>query len=213
MPARAPRRATPSGRSATRAHFRCCRSWPAAILTPSCATRPRSPYAACSARFTIDSMRAVPGSSGGTPAAAGSSIRPPGPTAKLVATALAAGAALWAGGCTSKQPQPSTYFDRQIAPILELSCARTNTGAGCHVADAKGNAFGNLDLTTFAGVDRRRDLLLDYGPYLQPSLLVKNVPPFHVDLVLWDGTKAGVTTDIRHAGGPIFDPTASAYQA
>ena len=26
------------------------------------------------------------------------------------------------------------------------------TGAGCHVADAKGNAFGNLDLTSFAGV-------------------------------------------------------------
>ncbi|MBV9948482.1 MAG: hypothetical protein JOZ69_16650, partial [Myxococcales bacterium] len=113
--------------------------------------------------------------------------------------------------CTTKEPQPSTYFNRTVAPILQSSCVRTNTGAGCHVADAKGNAFGNLDLATFAGIDRRRDLLLDYGPYLQPSLLVKNVAPYQVTLALWDGTNVTVTTDIRHTGGPIIDPTASAY--
>jgi hypothetical protein len=116
------------------------------------------------------------------------------------------------GACTTKQPQPSTYFDRTIAPILQTSCVRTNTGAGCHVADAKGNAFGNLDLTTFAGVDRRRDLLLDYGPYLKPSLLVKNVPPYQVSVQLWDGKTVRVTTDIKHTGLSIFDPTASAYE-
>src|SRR5580704_17867890 len=92
-----------------------------------------------------------------------------------VATAIVLAVTLT--GCTTKEPTPSTYFDRNIAPILENSCVRTNTGAGCHVADPKGNAFGNLDMTTFAGVDKRRDLLLDYGPYLQPSLLVKNVGP------------------------------------
>jgi hypothetical protein len=119
-------------------------------------------------------------------------------------------ASVWAA-CTTKEPQPSTYFNRTVSPILQGSCVRTNTGAGCHVADVKGNAFGNLDLSTFAGVDRRRDLLLDYGPYLQPSLLVKNVPPYQVTVELWDGTKVPVTTDIRHAGGPILDPTASAY--
>src|SRR5207237_521994 len=27
----------------------------------------------------------------------------------------------------------------------------------------------------------------------------------------WDGTKTVVTTDIKHVGGPIFDPTASDY--
>ena len=117
------------------------------------------------------------------------------------------------GACTTKEPQPSTYFDRTIALVLESSCVRTNTGAGCHVADAKGNAFGNLDLTTFAGVDRRRDLLLDYGPYLQPSLLVKNVPAYTVPLELWDGTQIPVKTDIKHTGLTIFDPTASAFLA
>jgi hypothetical protein len=120
------------------------------------------------------------------------------------------------GACTTKEPQPSTYFDRSIAPILQSSCVRTNTGAGCHVADSKGNAFGNLDLTTFAGIDRRRDLLLDYGPYQQPSLLVKNVPSYQVSVSLWDDADSAgairVTTDIRHTGLPIFDPTASAYQ-
>jgi hypothetical protein len=124
---------------------------------------------------------------------------------------LAIVAACASGACTTKEPTPSTYFDRTIALVLQSSCVRTNTGAGCHVADAKGNAFGNLDLTTFAGVDRRRDLLLDYGPYLQPSLLVKNVPSYQVPLELWDGTQIPVTTDIKHAGLSIFDPTASAY--
>jgi hypothetical protein len=126
------------------------------------------------------------------------------------ATVVLASACLGAG-CEKKEPQPSTYFDRSIAPILQTSCVRTNTGAGCHVADARGNAFGNLDLSTYAGVDRRRDLLIDYGPYLQPSLLVKNVAPYTLPLVLWDGTKIAVTTDIKHTGGPILNTTDSAY--
>jgi hypothetical protein len=130
----------------------------------------------------------------------------------FVCFTFAAICACAAGACTTKQPQPSTYFERAIAPTLQTSCVRTNTGAGCHVADGKGNAFGNLDLTAYAGVERRRDLLLDYGPYLQPSMLAKNVPPYQVAVELWDGTKVVVTTDIKHAGGPILDPTASAYQ-
>ena len=116
------------------------------------------------------------------------------------------------GACTVLEPGPATYFGSTIAPVLQSSCVHTNTGAGCHLADARGNAFGNLDVSSFAGVDHRRDLLLDYGPYLQPSLLVKNVPPFQVTVNLWDGSKVTVTTDIKHVGGPIFDPTASGYQ-
>ncbi|MDP8998884.1 MAG: hypothetical protein M3O46_02105, partial [Myxococcota bacterium] len=135
--------------------------------------------------------------------------------ASLVAgIALAAASTCAMGACTTKEPQPSTYFNRTIAPILQSSCVRTNTGAGCHVADAKGNAFGNLDLETFSAVVRRRDLLLDYGPYQQPSLLVKNVPPYEISVALWnawDAQKIRITTDIKHTGLPIFDPTAGAY--
>jgi hypothetical protein len=127
--------------------------------------------------------------------------------------ALALAAACAAGACSTKEPQASTFFDRSIAPVLQTSCVRTNTGAGCHVADSRGNAFGNLDLTSYDGVQLRRDLLLDYGPYLQPSLLVKNVAPFQVGLQLWDGSpEILVTTDIKHTGGPILNSAQSAYQ-
>jgi hypothetical protein len=129
----------------------------------------------------------------------------------LAAVTVSVAVALGGGACTTPQPQHTTFFDTTIDPILQGSCVRTNTGVGCHVSDAKGNAFGNLDLSTYDGVNKRRDLLLDYGPYLQPSLLVKNVPPYSLSVQLWDGTKVPVTTDIKHAGGPILDPTASAY--
>ena len=130
----------------------------------------------------------------------------------LAASALGIAGLAASGGCTTLQPQPTTYFAQTIDPILQSSCVRTNTGVGCHVADERGNAFGNLDVATYAGLNRRRDLLLDYGPYQQPSLLVKNVAPYNVEVQLWDGTKINVTTDIKHTGGPILDPTASAYQ-
>jgi hypothetical protein len=129
----------------------------------------------------------------------------------LAPLTLALVAAVAAGACTVKEPQTSTYFDVTIEPILQGSCVHSNTGAGCHVSDTKGNAFGNLDLSSFTGVDHRRDLLLDYGPYQNPSLLVKNVAPYQLNLQLWDGTKVVVTTDIKHTGGPILDPTASGF--
>jgi hypothetical protein len=114
--------------------------------------------------------------------------------------------------CSSKEPSKSTYFDRTISPILTTSCVRTNTGAGCHVADARGNALGNLDASSFAGVGKRRDLLVDYGPYGQPSFLVKNVDPFAVEVQSYDGTKVSITTDIKHAGGSVLDASGTAYQ-
>lgn len=120
--------------------------------------------------------------------------------------------ALLPAGCSSKEPKDTTYFDRTISPILTTSCVRTNTGAGCHVSDSKGYAFGNLDTSTFDGVNHRRDLLLDYGPYGQPAFLVKNVPGFAVEVQSFDGNKVTITTDIKHVGGPILDPTASGYQ-
>lgn len=114
--------------------------------------------------------------------------------------------------CTRKEPGQDTYFDRSIAPILKSSCVNTNTGAGCHVSNAKGNAFGNLDLATFAAVDKRRDLLVDYGPYGQQAMLVKSVAPYQLRLQMFDGVEVNVLTDIKHTGGAILDTTGSAYQ-
>lgn len=129
----------------------------------------------------------------------------PAVLASLVALAAVA------PSCTVAQPQHTTYFDATIAPILTNSCARGSTGFGCHTSDAKGNAFGNLDLSTFAGVDARRDLLSDYGPYGQPTLLLKVVPPTQLSLESYDGQSITITSDIKHTGGPRLDPTSSAY--
>jgi hypothetical protein len=116
------------------------------------------------------------------------------------------------GACTTKEPTPSTYFDRTILPVLTTSCVRTNTGAGCHVADARGNALGNLDASSYEALIKRRDLLVDYGPYGQPGLLLKNIEPFQVEVQGYDGVRAVINTDIKHAGGSILDPTSTGYQ-
>ncbi len=120
--------------------------------------------------------------------------------------------ALLPAACADKEIPKSTYFERTIAPILSTSCVRTNTGAGCHVADDRGNALGNLDVSTFPQLAKRRDLLLDYGPYGQPAFLVKNIEPFQVTIQAYDGKRTTVTTDIKHAGGSVFDATSSGYQ-
>lgn len=125
---------------------------------------------------------------------------------------VAAAVAAVAGACSTKEPARSTYFERSISPILTSTCVRTNTGAGCHVADARGNALGNLDTSSYEGVTKRRDLLVDYGPYGQPAFLLKNVDPFQVEITGYDGVKTVITTDIKHAGGSVLDPTSSAYQ-
>ncbi len=129
-----------------------------------------------------------------------------------MAAATAAFVALLPASCTTKEPESSTYFARTISPILTTSCVRTNTGAGCHVADGKGNALGNLDVAVFANVAKRRDLLVDYGPYGQPAFLLKNVDPQQIEVQTYDGKKVRITTDIKHAGGSILDATGSAYQ-
>ncbi len=125
---------------------------------------------------------------------------------------LTVGGVLAVAACTTLQPQSTTYFDQTISPVLATSCARGPTGAGCHTADHKGNAFGNLDLSTYAGVSLRRDLLVDYGAYLQPTLLLKATPPAQVGVTAYDGQTVHVTLDIKHTGGPILDPTGSAYR-
>ncbi|MGH7435842.1 MAG: hypothetical protein ACRENE_09220 [Polyangiaceae bacterium] len=138
-------------------------------------------------------------------------LRAATPVAVLAFATLVLAAVIGPAGCTTKEPQPTSYFDQTIGPILQASCVRTNTGVGCHVADGRGNAFGNLDLSSYDGLQKRRDLLLDYGPYLQPSLLLKNVSPYQMAIELWDGTKVTVTTDVRHTGGDVLDATASSY--
>ncbi len=117
-------------------------------------------------------------------------------------------------GCKSaKREASTTYYQRQIGPILQESCANSPTQSGCHVAaDTHGNALGNLNVTSYDTLTKRRDLLISYGPYLMPALLAKVVRPFSVRITTWEGPDPIiVTTDIPHAGGPLIDVTSSSF--
>ncbi|HEX3597431.1 MAG TPA: hypothetical protein VHU80_20125, partial [Polyangiaceae bacterium] len=119
-------------------------------------------------------------------------------------------------GCkATKREASTTFYQREIGPILKQSCANSPTQSGCHVAaDTHGNAFGNLNVTSYDTLTKRRDLLISYGPYLMPGILAKVVQPFQVRLTTWEGGEPIiVTTDIPHAGGSLLEVTSSSFNA
>ena len=127
---------------------------------------------------------------------------------------------LWIGvslamlACTSEERGPkSTFYDRQIGPILTSSCATSPAQSKCHVsADDRGNALGNLSVESYDSLNLRRDLLVDYGPYGIPGLLLKVVKPFEMRLSTWEDNSAEIiTTDIAHAGDSLLDFTSVSY--
>jgi hypothetical protein len=123
-------------------------------------------------------------------------------------------AALSFASCKAQEvTAKATFFQRQIGPILQQSCANSPTQSGCHVAaDTHGNAFGNLNVTSYETLSKRRDLLISYGPYLMPALLAKVLPSFPVRLTTWESaTPIFIKTDIPHAGGPLIDVTSSSF--
>jgi WD40-like Beta Propeller Repeat len=116
--------------------------------------------------------------------------------------------------CDNGPPAAPMYFERVIQPILTTSCVRGSGQGGCHVDDGTGNALGNLDLTSYAGVTRRRDVLRAYGSYPLPLLLLKasgaNVPP-----IPYQGGSSGTTeflpSQIQHAGNTTIDVQSNAF--
>ncbi len=118
-----------------------------------------------------------------------------------------------AASCSTEPTEATTtFYDRTIAPTLTQSCATSPSGSLCHVtADDRGNALGNLSLDSYADLILRRDLLIDYGPYGLPNLLLKSVPPYQMRLSSWDGEVEIITTDIPHAGGSILDRTSPSF--
>lgn len=118
--------------------------------------------------------------------------------------------------CDSKDRRPATtFYERRIGPILTTACADSGTQSGCHVAaDDRGNAFGNLNLTSYEALSKRRDVLISYGPYALPALLVKVLPPFQVQLSNWKkGDPILINTDVPHAASALIDVTSASYDA
>jgi hypothetical protein len=132
--------------------------------------------------------------------------------------ALAVGVAAGAAGC-GDSPPGRTFYQRNIEPILTQKCAGNTSG--CHstnVGDPFKFAAGNLDVTSFENVQKRRDLLTPFGAYAYPMLLIKAVPTGALKLSYNDynpmDTKAvgGFRPlEIQHSGGPILDVNSDAY--
>ena len=127
-----------------------------------------------------------------------------------LAGALLLALAATAGGCGSDDPPGQTFYEREIEPILIGSCAG-NTG-GCHAVDPDDPfafAAGNFDVTSFELVQRRRDVLLAYGAYGTPLLLIKAVGATGELGVTYDGEFRPL--EVQHAGGGILAVGSDAY--
>ena len=121
---------------------------------------------------------------------------------------------LWVpSACTRNEPAPnSTFYSREIGPVLTGSCGTASSNSSCHVyADGKGNAFGNLSFESYAALNLRRDLLIDYGPYGVPALLLKAMPPRELQLTAWDESEQVIQTEISHVGGQLIDVTSPTF--
>src|SRR5437868_7211936 len=122
---------------------------------------------------------------------------------------LCVGIALLSTGCTLKKPEEKHYYDQHIQPIFNQFCA-SNTSP-CHAIEpTTGTAFGNLDLSSYEGVQKRRDVLRKYGSYPLPLLLLKANPEESVQLSYLNRTKP-LLSEIRHAGGKTLGTSSDAY--
>jgi hypothetical protein len=109
--------------------------------------------------------------------------------------------------CAQHKPPERHFYDQQVQPIFDRFCVG-NTSP-CHKIDpATGTALGNLDLSSFDGVQRRRDVLRTYGIYPQPLLLLKAIPEDQV-LIAYGGKL--VQSEIRHAGGKTLNSSSDAF--
>jgi hypothetical protein len=122
--------------------------------------------------------------------------------------------ALAVAGC-SDSPKGRTYYERNIEPILVQKCAGNTSG--CHSTN-DGDVFkfaaGNLDVTSFANIQKRRDTLTSFGAYPYPLLLIKAVGPGKLKLQYGsDGAGLPVfkNIDVQHSGGGIIEVGSDAY--
>ena len=108
-----------------------------------------------------------------------------------------------------ESPQGRSYYERSIEPILVQSCAGNTSG--CHSTN-EGDPFafaaGNFDVTSFANVQKRRDVLTQFGAYPYPLLLVKAVGPGRLLLQLGSQFAA---IDVQHSGGNLIDIGSDAF--
>lgn len=119
--------------------------------------------------------------------------------------------------CSPRLPTGGSYYDERIAPVFVGNCQ--GRAGGCHVPTEEGTAPGNLDLSSYDSLMRREDVLMTYGPYPVPSLLLKAGAPLSVGVEVLDPPDPSrpderierVTLDIRHGGGRTLEEGSMAY--
>src|SRR3954462_10047312 len=109
---------------------------------------------------------------------------------------LVGATSLGAAGCKINRPKEQRFYDQHIQPIFNSFCVG-NTSP-CHRIDksdagaAEGLALGNLDLSSYESVQKRRDVLRTYGSYPQPLLLLKTLAVGSVLIPYGNTDKSGV---------------------
>jgi hypothetical protein len=116
-------------------------------------------------------------------------------------------------GCDSGPAPGPQFYERVIQPILTQNCVATGSGI-CHKDDGTGNALGNLDLTSYVNITKRRDVLRTFGSYPVPLLLLKatgpTVPPIPYSGKS-DGKPAFLTSQIQHAALNTIQVNSTAF--
>jgi hypothetical protein len=128
------------------------------------------------------------------------------------------GAALTGVVACGDPPPGDTYFDHFIQPVLVQNCA--NNVSGCHRTE-DGDPFlraaGNLDVTTFERISKRRDLLAPFGAYATQPLLIKAsaptlvaaLDPLNGQTLNYNGTM--LPLEIAHSGQGIIDVNSDSF--
>lgn len=120
------------------------------------------------------------------------------------------------GACSPRLPSEGSFYRERIEPVFVGNCQ--SRAGGCHVPSDEGAAPGNLDLSSYDSLMRRRDVLMTYGPYPVPTLLLKAGAPLSVGVEVLDPPDPSrpderierVTLDIRHGGGRSLEESSLA---
>lgn len=114
-------------------------------------------------------------------------------------------AATLALGCADPNVPETTFYAERIDPIVQVGCVLQTTG--CHLADDRGRAVGNLDMSSYDALLQREDTLPPYGPYPLGLLLLKAGEPADIAVDTLDPDPVtgeryvSIRTDIRHNAG------------
>ena len=133
------------------------------------------------------------------------------PRGRVLAFALSA---LVLSACEPEPAPGSSFYDQRISPIVEVGCVQQTTG--CHLASPEGTAAGNLDMSSFDALSRRRDALAPYGPYPVGLVLLKGGEQLTVPVESYRDDGQGVfvqsvETDVRHAAGSLLSLDSNGY--